>query len=53
MLLSVLLLYLICAFALPDPDRAHFEDDAPPQLDTQGQEALDLEVFCFSTAHRR
>ena len=52
MLLIVLLLYLICAFALPDPDRAHSGDDAPPQPDTPGRKTLDLEAFYFSTAHR-
>jgi hypothetical protein len=52
-LLGFLLLYLICAFALPDPDRTHVGDDAPPQPDASGRGALDLEAFYFSTAHRR
>lgn len=52
-LLGFLLLYLICAFALPDPDRVHFKDDVPSPLDTPRREALDLEAFYFSPAHRR
>jgi len=52
-LLGFLLLYLICAFALPDPDRTDFGDDAPPQPGAVEREALDLEAFYFSTAHRR
>jgi len=52
-LLGFLLLYLICAFALPDPDRTLFGDDVAPQPDAPGRRVLDLEAFYFSPAHRR
>ncbi len=52
-LLGFLLLYLICAFALPDPDRTSLGDSAPSQADTPRREALDLEAFYFSPAHRQ
>jgi hypothetical protein len=55
-LLVIVGLYLICAFALPDPgwsaerSASHGEDrDATVQSDT----ALDLKAFYFSVSHRQ
>lgn len=45
-LLMFLVLYLACAFSLPDPDW-HTDKDG------SGTEVLDLQTFYFSTAHRR
>ena len=50
-LLGFLLLYLICAFALPDPDRTRLGTDGARTSDTRA--VLDLEAFYFSVAHRR
>lgn len=41
-------LYLLCAFALPDEDWTGYASDA----DASTEEALDLESFYFSAAHR-
>lgn len=46
-LLGFLLLYLICAFALPDPEWAS------PKTEAGGSPRLDLEAFYFSMSHRR
>ncbi|WP_233992793.1 hypothetical protein [Salinibacter altiplanensis] len=48
-LLGFLLLYLICAFALPDPDRTRLGTEGGRTSDSQA--ALDLEAFYFSAAH--
>lgn len=53
-LLNILGLYLLCAFALPDPDWTHGVEasrsqDAPRSSDA----ALDLKAFYLSAAHRR
>jgi hypothetical protein len=44
-LLFFLLLYLCCAFALPDPDWERSSGDS--------EHGIDLEAFYFSTGHRR
>jgi hypothetical protein len=51
-LLGFLLLYLICAFALPDPERTRVGADESSGA-TAGRVDLDLEAFYFSTSHRR
>lgn len=52
-LLGFLLLYLICAFALPDPERTYLRTDASSSRGSTRPRDLDLEAFYFSTAHRR
>ncbi len=58
-LLTFLLLYLACAFALPDPGwrKSQPGSDAPGSkvpIETLGTEpSLDLKAFHFSKAHRR
>ncbi len=50
-LLFFLLLYLCCAFALPDPDWERSSGGAEPT--GSSEHGLDLEAFYFSTGHRR
>ena len=54
-LFELLLLYLTCAFALPDPEwerpRAGPSPSSGPSAN--GPTTLDLEAFYFSAAHRR
>ena len=48
-LLFFFLLYLCCAFALPDPDWEGSFDGS----ETSAEQETDLETFYFSTEHRR
>ena len=56
-LLGFLVLYLICAFALPDPEweqrRRRRSERTPSGPHTPNDASLDLEAFYFSSAHRR
>lgn len=56
-LLAFLLLYLLCAFALPDPEWATWRAVMSPENESEAGggrgEGLDLEAFYFSRAHRR
>jgi hypothetical protein len=55
-LMSFLVLYLACAFALPDPD---CRPECAPEKQSAGERsavpegALDMEAFYFSATHRR
>jgi hypothetical protein len=56
-LLGFLVLYLICAFALPDPEwmrqRGSQGESGSSEPNTSGDRPLDLKAFYFSPAHRR
>ncbi|WP_263784344.1 hypothetical protein [Salinibacter grassmerensis] len=56
-LLGFLLLYLLCAFALPDPERATWRVVTSPEEESEAGggdgDVLDLKAFYFSGAHRR
>ena len=53
-LLTYLLLYLVCAFALPDPEWSQAQEEARSRDESNPRnEVLDLEAFYFSGSHRR
>jgi hypothetical protein len=57
-LVLFLVLYLICAFALPDPDwkanqKTNLTTPEDAASDASTSKALDLEAFYYSKAHRR
>lgn len=54
-LIAFVLLYLTCAFALPDPEweKPRADGGDSPGASSPGPPTLDLKAFYYSTAHRR